>query len=56
MQKRLTSVHVILERFIEYLDLGLVFGNYEADEGTSSAVDFQSTNHKEKTPCILVGL
>lgn len=44
MQMRLTSVHVILEYFVEYLDevndLRLVFVGYEADEVTSAVVDF----------------
>ena len=35
---------LILERFSEYLDqvndLGLVFGDYEADEVTGAVVDF----------------
>jgi len=43
-----------LERFAEYLDkvddLGLVFGDYEADEVTSAVVDFSEYKDRGKTP------
>jgi hypothetical protein len=45
---------LILERFCEYLDtvneLGLVFGDYEADEVTSAVVDFSEYKSQGKTP------
>ena len=45
---------LILERFCEYLDkvreLGLVFGDYEADEVTSAVVDFSEYKLQGKTP------
>lgn len=45
---------LILERFAEYLekidDLGLVFGDYEADEMTRAIEDFSSYKIKGKTP------
>jgi len=45
---------LILERFCEYLDqvsdLGLVFGDYEADEVTSAVVDFSEFKSQGKTP------
>lgn len=45
---------LILERFCEYLydvdDLGLVFGDYEADEVTNSVVDFSEFKSDGKTP------
>lgn len=45
---------LILERFAEYLDkiddLGLVFGDYEADEVTSAVVDFSEYKNQGKTP------
>lgn len=45
---------LILERFCEYLDqvndLGLVFGDYEADEMTSAVVDFSEFKSQGKTP------
>lgn len=45
---------LILERFSEYLDtvddLGLVFGDYEADEVTSAVVDFSEFKSQGKTP------
>ncbi len=45
---------LILERFSEYLDgvddLGLVFGDYEADEVTRSVVDFSEFKSRGKTP------
>ena len=50
MKRRLTSVQVILGRFVEYLDLGLMFGDYEADEVTSAVVDFSEYKSQGKTP------
>lgn len=45
---------LILERFCEYLDevddLGLVFGDYEADEVTNAVVDFSEFKSEGKTP------
>ncbi len=45
---------LILERFCEYLDqvkdLGLVFGDYEADEVASAVVDFSEYKAQGKTP------
>lgn len=45
---------LILERFAEYLDeiqdLGLVFGDYEADEITDAVVDFSEYKSQGKTP------
>jgi Protein of unknown function (DUF3800) len=45
---------LILERFCEYLDgvkdLGLVFGDYEADEVTRAVVDFSEYKSQGKTP------
>jgi len=45
---------LILERFCEYLDmvddLGLVFGDYEADEVTGAVVDFSEFKNAGKTP------
>lgn len=45
---------LILERFCEYLDtandLGLVFGDYEADEVTRAVVDFSEFKSQGKTP------
>lgn len=45
---------LILERFCEYLDtvkdLGLVFGDYEADEVTRAVVDFSEYKLQGKTP------
>jgi hypothetical protein len=45
---------LILERFSEYLDsindLGLVFGDYEADEVTRAVVDFSEYKNQGKTP------
>lgn len=45
---------LILERFCEYLDsvddLGLVFGDYEADEVTGAIVDFSEFKAHGKTP------
>ena len=45
---------LILERFAEYLDdakdLGLVFGDYEADEVTGAVVDFSEYKNQGKTP------
>jgi hypothetical protein len=45
---------LILERFSEYLDsvddLGLVFGDYEADEVTAAVVDFSEYKNQGKTP------
>lgn len=45
---------LILERFCEVLDtvddLGLVFGDYEADEVTSAVVDFSEYKSQGKTP------
>ncbi len=45
---------LILERFCEYLDqvddLGLVFGDYEADEVTNAVVDFSEYKLQGKTP------
>lgn len=45
---------LILERFQEYLDgvhdLGLVFGDYEADEVTGAVVDFSEYKSQGKTP------
>lgn len=45
---------LVLERFCEYLDkvndLGLVFGDYEADEVTHSVVDFSEFKNQGKTP------
>lgn len=45
---------LILERFCEYLDtvddLGLVFGDYEADEVTNAVVDFSEFKNAGKTP------
>lgn len=45
---------LILERFSEYLDeaddLGLVFGDYEADEVTGAVVDFSEYKSQGKTP------
>ena len=45
---------LVLERFAEYLDkvddLGLVFGDYEADEVTSAVVDFSEYKDRGKTP------
>lgn len=45
---------LILERFCEYLDkandLGLVFGDYEADEVTNAVVDFSEYKGAGKTP------
>lgn len=45
---------LILERFCEHLDkirdLGLVFGDYEADEVTSAVVDFSEFKSQGKTP------
>lgn len=44
---------LILERFCEYLDsvddLGLVFGDYEADEMTNAVVDFSEFKSQGKT-------
>ena len=44
----------ILERFAEHLDqvddLGLVFGDYEADEMTGAVVDFSEYKSQGKTP------
>jgi len=48
---------LILERFCEYLDkvkdLGLVFGDYEADEVTRAVVDFSEFKSQGKTPMYL---
>lgn len=45
---------LMLERFQEYLDtvddLGLVFGDYEADEVTGAVVDFSEYKTQGKTP------
>ncbi|MDO9047014.1 MAG: DUF3800 domain-containing protein [Methylobacter sp.] len=45
---------LILERYCEYLDkiddLGLVFGDYEADEVTNAVVDFSEYKSQGKTP------
>jgi hypothetical protein len=45
---------LILERFCDVLekvnDLGLVFGDYEADEVTSAVVDFSEYKSQGKTP------
>jgi len=45
---------LILERFCEYLDtvddLGLVFGDHEADEVTGAVVDFSEFKSQGKTP------
>jgi Protein of unknown function (DUF3800) len=45
---------LILERFSEYLDkvddIGLVFGDYEADEVTGAVVDFSEFKSLGKTP------
>ncbi len=45
---------LILERFCEYLDkvddLGVVFGDYEADEVTTAVVDFSEYKSDGKTP------
>jgi hypothetical protein len=45
---------LILERFCEFLDnindLGLVFGDYEADEVTRAVVDFSEFKSEGKTP------
>jgi len=45
---------LILERFSEFLDkeddLGLVFGDYEADEVTGAVVDFSEYKNQGKTP------
>lgn len=45
---------LILERFCECLesvdDLGLVFGDYEADEVTSAVVNFSEYKSQGKTP------
>lgn len=45
---------LILERFAEYVeaqdDLGLVFGDFEADEMTSAVVDFSEFKSQGKTP------
>lgn len=45
---------LILERFSEYLDqeddLGLVFGDYEADEVTGAVVDFSEYKNQGRTP------
>lgn len=45
---------LILERFSEYLDevddLGLVFGDYEADQVTGAVVDFSEFKADGKTP------
>ena len=45
---------LILERFCEHLDevddLGVVFGDYEADEVTSAVVDFSEYKSTGKTP------
>ncbi len=46
---------LILERFAEYLeppinDIGLVFGDYEADEVTGAVVDFSEYKTQGKTP------
>lgn len=45
---------LILERFCEFLDkvddLGLVFGDYEADEVTRAVVDFSEYKSQGKTP------
>jgi hypothetical protein len=45
---------LILERFCEYLDtvddLGLVFGDHEADEVTGAVVDFSEFKSLGKTP------
>lgn len=45
---------LILERFCEYLDkandLGLVFGDYEADQVTGAVVDFSEYKSQGKTP------
>jgi hypothetical protein len=45
---------LILERFCEYLDkvndLGLVFGDHEADEVTRAVVDFSEYKSQGKTP------
>ena len=45
---------LILEQFSEYLDkvddLGLVFGDYEADEVTGAVVDFSEYKSQGKTP------
>jgi hypothetical protein len=44
---------LVLERFAEYLDgvndLGLVFGDYEADEVTRAVVDFSEYKTQGKT-------
>ena len=48
---------LILERFSEYLDkaddLGLVFGDYEADEVTGAVVDFSEYKSQAKHRCTL---
>lgn len=45
---------LILERFCEYLDtrddLGLVFGDHEADEVSKGVVDFSGSKSTGKTP------
>jgi hypothetical protein len=45
---------LLLERFCEYLDkvdeMGLVFGDYEADEVTRAVVDFSEFKSQGKTP------
>lgn len=45
---------LMLERFAEYVeeadDLGLVFGDFEADEVTSAVVDFSEFKSQGKTP------
>jgi hypothetical protein len=45
---------LVLERFCEYLDtvddLGLVFGDFEADEVTSAVVDFSAYKNMGRTP------
>nr|VFJ59524.1 MAG: Protein of unknown function (DUF3800) [Candidatus Kentron sp. DK] len=48
---------LLLERFCEYLDasddLGLAFGDYEADEVTRSVADFSEFKARGKTPMYL---
>lgn len=54
MPAYLLGLMLILERFSEYLDkaddLGLVFGDYEADEVTGAVVDFSEYKNQGKTP------
>jgi hypothetical protein len=54
MQPYRLGLMLILERFCEYLetanDIGLVFGDYEADEVTSAVVDFSEYKSQGKTP------